>query len=50
VKVFSIWCPRHRARVLLFPDSILALHTTAQGISIGYRCTCGYEGHSLPAR
>lgn len=47
--VFAVWCPRHRARVLLFVDSIVAMHATAQGITIGYRCTCGYEGVSVPA-
>ncbi|MGH8993658.1 MAG: hypothetical protein ACRDZ7_19270 [Acidimicrobiia bacterium] len=47
--MFAVWCPRHRARVLLSQESILALHATPQGMSIGYRCTCGYEGLSLPA-
>ncbi len=46
--MFAIWCPRHRARVLLFPDGILSLHATPQGIRIHYRCTCGHEGCSLP--
>jgi hypothetical protein len=42
--VFAVWCPRHRARVLLFPASILSLHSTATGVRIRYRCTCGHEG------
>ena len=46
--MFAIFCPRHEARVLLSAASILALHTTARGLMIRYRCTCGHEGCSPP--
>jgi hypothetical protein len=46
--VFAIWCPRHGSRVLLFPASILSLQETADGVRIGYRCTCGHEGVTPP--
>ena len=47
--MFAVWCPRHRARVLLFPGSILSLHAAPEGVGIHYRCTCGHEGFSPPA-
>lgn len=46
--MFAVWCPRHEARVLLFPASILSLHSAPEGVRIRYRCTCGHEGFSPP--
>lgn len=48
--MFAVWCPCHRARVLLFPANILSLHDTGEGVRIRYRCTCGHEGDSPPGQ
>jgi hypothetical protein len=43
--MFSVHCPRHRREVLLGPSDLLSLSpNTDGGFTIGYRCTCGYEG------
>ena len=39
--MFSVYCPRDRARVLLGPESIEALVSTPEGIEVHWRCTCG---------
>jgi hypothetical protein len=44
--MFSVRCPRHGRWVLLDPSCILTLEPAPDGgFAIGYRCTCGYEGH-----
>ncbi len=42
--MFSVDCPRHGARVLLGPESIVALAPVADGIEVHWRCTCGEAG------
>ncbi len=42
--MFSVECPRHRARVLLSPESIVALVSAPDGIELHWRCTCGQTG------
>jgi hypothetical protein len=48
--MFSVHCPRHRRRVLLGPGDIVSIGPDAGGgFTLGYRCTCGYEGRwSVP--
>ena len=47
--MFSVRCPRHDGDVLLGPSDILSLEpASGGGFSIGYRCSCGYEGHWSP--
>ncbi len=42
--MFSVECPCHRARVLLGPESIVALVSGDDGIEVHWRCTCGQMG------
>jgi len=47
--VLSVHCPRHRRWVLLGPSDMMTIGPGADGgFAIGYRCTCGYEGHWPP--
>jgi len=47
--MFSVSCPRHGRDVLLGPSHILSLEPAPDGgFTIGYRCSCGYEGHWPP--
>jgi hypothetical protein len=44
--MFAVHCPRHGRDVLLGISDIRSLDANADGgFTIGYRCTCGYEGH-----
>lgn len=44
--MFAVHCPRHGREVLLGVADIRSLDTAPDGgFTIGYRCTCGYEGH-----
>lgn len=42
--MFSADCPQHGSAVLLGPGNIEGLHNTTRGITIRYRCYCGYRG------
>jgi len=42
--MFSVECPRHGDRVLLGPESIVAIVSGADGIDVHWRCTCGATG------
>jgi len=44
VDMFSIQCPRHGGRVLLFAENIEAVVNTASGVEIHWRCTCDETG------
>ena len=47
--MFSVHCPRHQSRVLLGPSDIVVIGPAPDGgFAIGYRCTCGHEGHWPP--
>jgi hypothetical protein len=48
--MFSVECPRHGGRVLLFPDNIEMLVNTVSAIEIHWRCTCGEAGVQILAR
>jgi len=48
--MFSVECPRHGGRVLLFPDNIETLVNTVSAIEIHWRCTCGEAGVKIVAR
>ncbi|HMC52185.1 MAG TPA: hypothetical protein VKI64_05440 [Acidimicrobiales bacterium] len=42
--MFAVYCPLHRARVLLFSDNISALVNRLEGVELHWRCTCGHSG------
>jgi hypothetical protein len=42
--MFVVYCPRHRSRVLLFPDNIEELINQPEGIDMHWRCSCGESG------
>jgi hypothetical protein len=42
--MFSVMCPVHGRRVLLWPSRICQIRNTAAGIEVHYRCTCGHRG------
>jgi hypothetical protein len=42
--MFEIYCPGHRAQVLLDTSRIEAMHNTAEGPQIAWRCWCGTRG------
>ncbi|MEW6473044.1 MAG: hypothetical protein AB1679_12305 [Actinomycetota bacterium] len=47
--MFSVHCPRHGREVLLGPSDIRSLGPAPDGgFTIGYRCSCGYEGYWPP--
>jgi hypothetical protein len=48
--MFAVHCPRHGRQVLLGISDLRSLDPAPDGgFSIGYRCTCGYEGLWPPA-
>lgn len=48
--MFSIHCPNHGFRVLLFSSDIEAVCNTRGYIEVHYRCFCGYRGVWLTGR
>jgi hypothetical protein len=48
--MFLIYCPRHRARVLLSVDNITAVINHPDGIHLHWRCSCGEEGTQRTSR
>jgi hypothetical protein len=42
--MFDVYCSSHRARVLLDASRIDAIHNTAQGPVVIWRCWCGARG------
>jgi hypothetical protein len=42
--MFVIYCPHHRARVLLSPDNIEAIVNTCTAMELHWRCSCGETG------
>jgi hypothetical protein len=42
--MFEVYCPGHRAQVLLDTSRIEAIHNTAAGPVVGWRCWCGARG------
>jgi hypothetical protein len=44
--MFSVYCPKHGARVLLSVDNILALINDPDGVRLRWRCSCGQTGIS----
>ncbi len=42
--MFSVECPGHGGRVLLSPESIVALVWGIDGMEVHWRCTCGETG------
>lgn len=48
--MFEVYCPAHRARVLLTMRRIVALYATATGVVVDWRCWCGQHGRSVQGR
>jgi hypothetical protein len=54
--MFDVYCPGHRAQVLLDTSRIEAIHNRAEGPVVDWRCWCGVRGSirggtaSLPRR
>lgn len=48
--MFQVYCPAHRAHVLLSERRILVLVPTAEGLMMDWRCWCGHRGRSLTGR
>ena len=42
--MFAFHCPRHDARVLVFPRQVEQVRNTGEEIHVDFRCTCGYHG------
>jgi hypothetical protein len=42
--MFSFWCPRQRANVLIWPSDIDGIVNTADGIHVQFHCGCGFRG------
>lgn len=48
--MFTAYCPRHGAKVLLFPEHIIELRNRPNGVELSWRCTCGATGTTLIPR
>jgi hypothetical protein len=48
--MFTTYCPRHGADVLIWPSGIDAIDNTDHGIEVYFHCTCGYHGVYLTGR
>lgn len=42
--MFTVECPNHGARVLIWPSGVDAVRNTSRGIEVSYHCTCGHRG------
>jgi hypothetical protein len=42
--MFDVYCPGHRADVLLDASRIEAIHNTTRGPVVAWRCWCGTRG------
>jgi hypothetical protein len=42
--MFEVYCPAHRTQVLLDTSRIEAIHNTAKGPLVAWRCWCGARG------
>lgn len=42
--MFEVYCPGHRAQVLLDASRIEAINNTAEGPVVAWRCWCGARG------
>ena len=42
--MFEVYCAAHRGRVLLATSRIEAIHNTAKGPLVAWRCWCGARG------
>jgi hypothetical protein len=48
--MFTTYCPRHGAEVLIWASGIDGIDNTDHGIEIHFHCTCGYRGVHLTGR
>jgi hypothetical protein len=44
VSMFTVFCPRHQARVLLGSRAIDDIANTPEGVVVHWRCRCGATG------
>jgi len=44
--MFEEYCPAHGSRVLLSTGRIEAIHNTADGVVVVWRCWCGHLGQT----
>lgn len=42
--MFDIHCPRHGARVLIWPSGVDAVVNRDGAIEVHFHCTCGHRG------
>jgi hypothetical protein len=42
--MFEVYCPGHRAHVLLDASRIEAIHNAVKGPMVAWRCWCGARG------
>lgn len=42
--MFTIYCPRHQARVLIWPSGLDGIVNHDGVIDVHFHCTCGYRG------
>ena len=45
--MFTVYCQRHGARVLLSARCIVGLTRRTDGVEVRWRCTCDEEGTTL---
>lgn len=48
--MFTVFCPRHDADVLIWPSMIDGVRNTSAGIEVAYHCTCGHSGTWVTGR
>ena len=42
--MIDVYCPRHRATVLLWPSNLRQVETVGDDVVVGWRCHCGQLG------
>lgn len=48
--MFDVYCPKHGARVLIWPSGLDGIRNRPDGMEVAYHCTCGYRGVWRPRR
>ena len=48
--MFTVNCPTHGGRTLVWPSGIDAVHNTPDGIEVRFHCTCGHRGVYVTGR
>jgi hypothetical protein len=42
--MFAFHCPRHEARVLVWPSDVEDVINGERGVGVVFHCSCGYRG------